>query len=112
MEAAYNELPPERAARKAQTGAWLGILAMTLALFGWCTCQTTTLAAVIPAILAVWFGRSAGESDDPEARAYANVAMVSGAISGVYLILILTFLALYLGLYAVMIGLMVADGAF
>lgn len=111
MESAYGELPPERAAKQAQTGAWMGILAMTLGLMGWCTCQTTTLAAIIPTILAVWFGRAAAGTDDPEARAYANVALVSGIISGIYLLLILTFVALYILLYVVLFGMMAVTGS-
>ena len=88
----------------------LGILAMTLCLMGFCSCQLTTLVAVPVSGIAIHLSRRSSTSEDGETKAYSGVGLATAVIALLYSLMMITLLALYILLYVVMFGAMMVAG--
>ena len=99
------EQPYEVEESMAKTQAILGIVAMGLAMTGFCSCYIGFIAAAIIGFIAQMQGRKIllGEPEG-ESRAYANVAKWTGLASSIFSVIILLLIAIYLLLYIAFIG--------
>ena len=93
----------EESAAKSQ--AIMGVVAMGLAMTGFCSCYLGFIVAAILGFIAQMQGRRFLMSEPEGAtRAYANVAVWTGLASLIFSVIILILIAIYIMLYIAFIG--------